>query len=43
LDDVNSKYVEFLAAKVAEEDKRRAADEAHKRHVAEAAKKIKFD
>jgi hypothetical protein len=43
LDETNQKYEEFLAKSRAECERQRKEAEAHRQHVQEAAKKIKFD
>jgi hypothetical protein len=43
LEEANTKYAEHLAREEAAKEKRRQADEAHRAHVSDLAKKIKFD
>ena len=43
LDETNQKYAEFLAKRDAEVERRRKEQDAHKQHVSETVKKIKFD
>lgn len=42
LEETNQKYAEFLAKSRAERERQRKEAEAHRQHVEEAAKKIKF-
>ncbi len=43
LEEANTKYAELAAKEHAAQEKQKQIDEAHQRHVSEAAKKIKFD
>jgi len=43
LDETNQKYAEFLAKREADNERLRKENEAHKQHVSEAAKKIRFE
>lgn len=43
LDDTNRKYLEFLAKKNAEIERRQREQDTHQQHVSEVNKRIKFD
>ena len=43
LDEANKKYLEYVARTNAERERLREEAEAHKAHVTEAAKRIKFE
>jgi hypothetical protein len=43
LEEANTKYAELAAREYEAKEKQKQKDEAHRQHVSEAAKKIKFD